>query len=80
MINLDGTNAKTVLASRTGHTITFDDSTAAPQLVIADRAGSSITWNPTDGSITIAATGTLTLSAAAGTTTLTMTASGVDVT
>lgn len=78
--NLDGTNAKTVIKSSTGHMITLDDSAAGPKLTIADKAGSSITLSPNDGSITIAATGKLTLTAAKGATKITMTQSGVDVT
>lgn len=78
--NLDGTNAKTVIVSRTGHRISFDDTAAAPKLTVADRSGSSLTFDPTVGSVTVAATGELVLTAAQGQTKITMDAQGVDVT
>jgi phage protein D/phage baseplate assembly protein gpV len=87
-INADGANTTRVIKSRAGHTITFDDTTAAGKLVIEDRAGSTITMNSLDGSmrisaagdLTISALGNLTLEAAGGTTTITMDATQVNVT
>jgi phage baseplate assembly protein gpV len=61
--NADGTNSTCVIKSRTGHTITLDDAQAAGKLVIQDRAGSTITMNSRDGSMTVSANGNLTISA-----------------
>jgi phage protein D/phage baseplate assembly protein gpV len=65
---LDDPDAVRVLRSRSGHTITLDDSTASPTLTIADKAGSTITFDPTQRSLTVHAAGTLTLSASEGVT------------
>ncbi len=85
--NADGLNNRRVIQSRAGHTITFDDTSPAGKLVIADQAGSSITLDSSDGSIsieakqdlTISAAGDLTLRAAEGQTTIAMTADAVDI-
>jgi uncharacterized protein involved in type VI secretion and phage assembly len=77
-INLDGLNSVRVLKTRSGHSITFDDSVPGRSLVITDAAGSSITFDSLTGSVTISAAGDLTL-AAGGVTTIAMTKSGVDV-
>jgi phage protein D/phage baseplate assembly protein gpV len=61
--NLDGTNSKRMLRSRSGHTITFDDAATGPTLTISDKAGSTITLAPGDQSLTVHAAGDLTLSA-----------------
>jgi phage protein D/phage baseplate assembly protein gpV len=61
--NLDGTNSRRLIKSRSGHAITFDDTSDGGKLTIADSAGSTITLNATDGSITISAQGDLTISA-----------------
>jgi phage protein D/phage baseplate assembly protein gpV len=86
--NLDGQNSKRVIKSRAGHTITFDDTLNVGKLVIEDKLGSSITFNATDGSITISAKGNLTiqangtisLEAVKGATKITMDATQVNVT
>jgi phage protein D/phage baseplate assembly protein gpV len=86
--NQDRTNSKRVIKSRAGHTITFDDTLNAGQLVIEDKLGSSITLNAQNGSITISAhgnltikaNGTISLEAAAGATKITMDATQVNVT
>jgi phage protein D/phage baseplate assembly protein gpV len=78
--NTDGTNSKRVIKSRAGHAVTFDDTLDIGELVIQDKAGSSITLNARDGSITISAKGNLTLEAAGGATKISMTATQVDVT
>jgi phage protein D/phage baseplate assembly protein gpV len=78
--NTDGTNSKRVIKSRAGHAVTFDDTLDVGELVIQDKAGSSITLNARDGSITISAKGNLTLEAAGGATKISMTATQVDVT
>jgi phage protein D/phage baseplate assembly protein gpV len=89
--NLDGTNSRRVIKSRAGHTITFDDTSDGGKLTIADKSGSTITLNATDGSVTISAHGSLTIKAGGnisiqaasgspkGGTTISMTADGVDV-
>jgi uncharacterized protein involved in type VI secretion and phage assembly len=60
--NLDGQNRLTVIKSRTGHTITFDDSPGGGKLVV-ESGGSSITLDARDGSVTISARGNLTITA-----------------
>ena len=45
--NLDGLNNKRVIKSRSGHTITFDDTRPASKLVIEDNLGNSITFDDT---------------------------------
>jgi phage protein D/phage baseplate assembly protein gpV len=85
--NANGTNDQRVIRSRAGHTITFDDTAGAGNLVVEDGKGSAITLNATDGSITISAKknltikagGTISLEAAGGTTKITMDANHVDV-
>jgi uncharacterized protein involved in type VI secretion and phage assembly len=84
--NSDGRNAVRVIKSRAGHTITFDDTPGAGQLVIEDGAGSTITLDA-DGSVTISAKadltitagGTLTLAGGGGASTITVDATQVDV-
>lgn len=61
--DLLGTNAKRVLRSTSGHTVTLDDTTGAERLTIQDKFGSSITLNSLDGSMAIEAKGALTISA-----------------
>ncbi|MCX4821039.1 phage baseplate assembly protein V [Streptomyces sp. NBC_01142] len=86
--NTDGTNSIRVIKSRAGHSITFDDTLDTGELVIRDMAGSAITLNARDGSITIEAGGNLTikakgtisLEAAGGKTKISMDATQVDVT
>jgi phage baseplate assembly protein gpV len=85
--NSDGGNTRRVIKSRSGHAITFDDTADGGDLTIADSAGSTITLNARDGSVTISAKGALTIKAggaitieaAGGGTKISMTASGVDV-
>jgi uncharacterized protein involved in type VI secretion and phage assembly len=77
--NSDGLNNTRVLKSRSGHTITFNDSKTGSSLVITDAGGSSITFDSSKNSMTISAVGELTLKAARGKTTISMTESGVDV-
>jgi phage protein D/phage baseplate assembly protein gpV len=86
--NTDGKNNLRLIKSKAGHTIVFDDTPGAGQLVVGDGKGSSITLNAEDGSITISArkdltitaSGTLKLQAAGGNTVITMDESQVDVT
>jgi phage protein D/phage baseplate assembly protein gpV len=86
--NADGKNNLRLIKSKAGHTIVFDDTAQASQLVVKDGKGSSITLNAQDGSITISARkdltitakGTLKLQAADGKTVITMDDSKVDVT
>jgi phage protein D/phage baseplate assembly protein gpV len=61
--NLDGSNSRRVIKSRSGHAITFDDTSDGGDLTIADKSGSTITLNARDGSVTISAEGDLTISA-----------------
>jgi uncharacterized protein involved in type VI secretion and phage assembly len=85
--NLDGRNAKKVIKSRAGHTITFDDTADIGKLVVEDGKGSTVTLNSLDGSITISAKanlalkagGTISLEAMNGATKITMDATHVDV-
>ena len=49
---LDGSNAIRRIRTKAGHTITLDDTTAAEQIVIEDRAGSTVTLNA-DGTVAI---------------------------
>ena len=82
-----GTNAKRVIRSRAGHTITFDDTADLGKLVIEDKAGSSITLDARTGAVrieargnlTISAGGVITLEAAGGARKITMTPVAVDV-
>ena len=84
--NSDGRNAARVIKSPAGHTITFDDTPGAGQLVIRDSAGSTITL-AADGSVTISARtdltitagGTLTLAGAGGASAITVDATRVNV-
>jgi phage protein D/phage baseplate assembly protein gpV len=86
--DIEGRNDKRVIKSRSGHTITFDDTKGAGKLVIEDSTGSAITLNAKDGSITIEAKqnltiragGTLTLEAADKQTAILMDATQVKVT
>jgi uncharacterized protein involved in type VI secretion and phage assembly len=55
--------ARQVLRSRAGHTITLDDATPTPTLTITDKAGSAVTFDPTQRSLTVHAAQDLTLSA-----------------
>lgn len=83
-----GRNDTRVIRSRSGHTITFDDSAQNPRLVVEDSAGSTITLDARDGSVRIAATknltitagGTVSLEAAGGQTKIVMDATQVTVT
>ncbi|MFE9960553.1 phage baseplate assembly protein V [Micromonospora sp. NPDC005299] len=88
VIDLLGTNAKRVLRSTSGHTITLDDTKGMEKVTIEDKSGSSITLNSLDGSMSISAKGELTISAGRdltleafnGVTAISMTQSAVDVT
>ncbi len=64
--NVDGLNRTRVIKSRSGHTITFDDTLKLGKLVLEDERGSTITLNSADGSLTISALGELKLQATAG--------------
>lgn len=83
-----GQNAKQRWRSRSGHTITFDDSLPRPTLTIEDAMGSSIGLDGLTGEVSITAVGDLTLSAGRkltleafhGLTSLTMSETAVDVT
>jgi phage protein D/phage baseplate assembly protein gpV len=61
--NVDGANNLRVIKSRSGHVITFDDTTDAGSLTVSDSSGSSIVLNARDGSVTISARGDLTIKA-----------------
>jgi uncharacterized protein involved in type VI secretion and phage assembly len=67
--NMDGTNSQRVLKSRSGHSITFDDTTGLGALTISAA-----------GDLKIKATGKIALEAAAGVTSITLDTDGVDVT
>ncbi|MGN9907817.1 phage baseplate assembly protein V [Phytohabitans sp. LJ34] len=60
---LDGTNSIRRIRTKAGHTITLDDSTAAEQIVIEDRAGSTVTL-AADGTVSITAMRDIELNAA----------------
>jgi uncharacterized protein involved in type VI secretion and phage assembly len=60
---LDGSNAIRRIRTKAGHTITLDDTTAAEQIVIEDRAGSTVTLNA-DGTVAITAVRDIELNAA----------------
>lgn len=85
--NLDGSNSRRMIKSRSGHAITFDDTADGGDLTITDKSGSTITLNARDGSVTISAKGGLTIKAggditiqaAGGATKISMTKGGVDV-
>lgn len=82
-----GTNNVRELRSRAGHRITFDDTLDVGKLVVEDKAGSRITLDATDGSVTIAARGNLKITAGgeitvtgmAGARSIKLSATGVDV-
>jgi uncharacterized protein involved in type VI secretion and phage assembly len=86
--NQDGKNSQRIIKSKAGHAITFDDNADGGNLTIQDKAGSSITLNAKDGSITISAENDLTIhakgkisiEAADGKTKISMTQDKVDVT
>jgi uncharacterized protein involved in type VI secretion and phage assembly len=73
--NKDGANNLRMLKSRSGHTVTFDDTDGAEKLVITDRTGkntlildskeNSITLS-SDGELTVKAQGNLTLESSGG--------------
>lgn len=72
--NTDGSNSTRVIKSRSGHTITFDDTKSGGEVVIRDGGrGSAITLNAADGSLTISAAGDLSLTAGGD---VTLTAAG----
>ncbi|GAA4842611.1 VgrG-related protein [Saccharopolyspora rosea] len=75
--NVDGENNLRLLRSRAGHTITFDDTLGTGALTIEDAAGSTITLDAQNGSITLSARTDLTIEADG---TITLRASQVDVT
>jgi phage protein D/phage baseplate assembly protein gpV len=85
--NADDTNSRRVIKSRSGHAITFDDTSDGGDLTIADKSGSTITLNARDGSISISAKGNLTIKAGGdisieadgGATKISMTADQVEV-
>ena len=85
--NVDGNNNRRVIKSRSGHTLTFDDTAGGEGVIIADKSGSTITLNAADGSVTITAKGNLTIKAsgdisieATGQHKISMSAQEVDVT
>jgi phage baseplate assembly protein V len=65
--NEDGENNRRTMRSRSGHTITFDDTEGAARIEIVDAAGNSLVFDSTSGAITITAHGDLTLESKAGT-------------
>jgi phage protein D/phage baseplate assembly protein gpV len=67
--NVDGTNRTTMLKSRSGHALTFDDTQGLGSLSLSAV-----------GDLVIKATGKITLEAAAGVTGITLSPEGVDVT
>ena len=73
--NSDTLNSIRVIKSKSGHTVTFDDSPAAPKVVIRHKGGSEISLAG-DGSVSVKAMGDLTLQANG---TLTLDATKVDV-
>lgn len=62
---LDPSNSIRRIKTKAGHTITLDDTTAAEQIVIEDKAGSTVTLN-SDGSVAITAKTNIELNAPAG--------------
>jgi phage protein D/phage baseplate assembly protein gpV len=86
--NVDGANSRRVIKSRSGHSITFNDTSDGGNLTIADKSGSTITLNAVDGSMTISAKGALTIKAGGdisieadgGATKISMTSDQVEVT
>jgi phage protein D/phage baseplate assembly protein gpV len=60
--NSDGQNNIRLIKTRSGHTITLDDTKGKEQIVIQDKGGSKITMSQ-DGNITIEAANKLTLKA-----------------
>jgi phage protein D/phage baseplate assembly protein gpV len=67
--NSDGKDNIRLIKTKSGHSITFDDTQGNEKIVIQDRGGSQITMN-SDGTVTINAGKDLTLQAEEGTITL----------
>jgi uncharacterized protein involved in type VI secretion and phage assembly len=67
--NIDGLNNIRLIKTKSGHTLTFDDTTGQEKIVIQDMAGSQVTLNG-DGTVTISARQGLTLQATNGNLTL----------
>lgn len=83
--NIDGRNSTRLIKTKSGHTITLDDTELDEKIVISDKSGSKITMS-SDGSITISAKGDITFSSQTGSIklqansgTITLAAQGVDV-
>jgi len=83
--NSDGQDNIRLIKTRSGHTITLDDTKGSEKIVIQDKGGSQITMNQ-DGTVTISAkkdlnltsqNGSITIQAQNGT--ITLAAKGVDV-
>lgn len=65
--NGDGRNNLRVIRSRSGHTITLDDTEGAEKITVADGAGkSSVVLDAAKGSVAIEAQGDITLKSASG--------------
>lgn len=63
--NSDGKNNLRLLKTRSGHTITLDDTQGKEEIVINDKGGSSVTMQ-SDGSVVINAKGNMTLASQNG--------------
>lgn len=63
--SLDPSNPIRRIKTKAGHTITLDDTTAAEQIVIEDKAGSTVTLR-SDGTVTISAVRDIELNAPTG--------------
>jgi len=63
--NTDGQNNTRLFKTRSGHTITLDDTKGSEKIVINDLGGSSITMM-NDGSVTINAKASMTISSQNG--------------
>ena len=77
--NADGKNNHRVIKSRSGHTLTFDDTDKAEQIVIADKSGKNkITISTKDNTIAIAADADISITSAKGK--LKLSGKGVEIT
>lgn len=71
VVDSDGTVKEHILKTRSGHTITFNDSESEPKITIIDKTGNNkITVDSTSNTITIESDANLDLKAAKGTITL----------
>jgi uncharacterized protein involved in type VI secretion and phage assembly len=65
--NGDGKNDLRIIKSRSGHTITLDDTAGAEKITVADKSGkSTIVLDAQSGSVSIQAEGDITLKSTAG--------------